>query len=517
MATTYTIIYTYTGQSTWTSARRVVNFSNFVASGDTDKTIAQIKSIKFERWHGTSSRHTYSFSAQLVDSSGNVFTSDTVEQLVSSSSHSKVTNTFNTLPTVSQFNNLTTIRFLSGTSYEPTEHPTLYWAARSANPMKIIVTFTDEPPWVYHPQILDFQVKRGTDTGGTSDSGKKALLTIKLSLDDYTATESIVLGYYQGNSTTLLGSVVLTSYLSDLISGKTNYYGYVTDDFSTDLDYRFVLQFTAGTESVSAAAWLSNSFCSLHIAPYSTGGVSIGDLSTASEGNPKFEVHHPSYFHKPSYFYDGIANIQAGVVNELGVTAGGEYKDGAVTFSQPYASGTTPVVTISFMSVSTAANFGKCSVAVMSVSNTGFTFRFFNGDTSNRNPKFVYTSYAVPGDNIGSSGGGGTGEGGSGDGGEGTTILPVPATRNALGLVMPGTGLNIGTDGVLSISASYDTATYATSQIYQGLIRFGSDSGYQLELPIPLPPTAKLRTGDYGDTLPTSNLYNGRLFFLKKT
>lgn len=512
MAVMYTRVYTYTGQSKWTADARTAKWSDFKASGDTDKTIGQIISVQYEHYHGSGSDATWNLQGQLTFSGGGTLKSDIVSQFIdyhSSSGNSdvvKFVNTFTTLPTVAQFNSIVSVQTLSDGS--SASNGVLSWKATSSNPIRVIVSFYEEPPWKYKPQIIDFEVKRGTSSGAVSDSGTKALLTIKLGLVDSSAAETITLRYFQGFDTSALGSVNLTSYMSALISGRVNYYGYVTYDFSTEADYRFELTFTAGDETATATAWLSNTFVTMHVAPYSTGGVSIGDLSTSSEGNPKFEVHHPAHF------YEGIENFRGGVISELGATSSGTYKDGSVTFDAAYPTGTIPAVLLSFMSTSTAGKFGRCSVAVMSVTNTGFTFRFFNGDDSNRNPKFVYIAYGIPGQDIsnGNSGGGGeSGGGGTGD------IISAIASRTALGAVQIGSGLDITTAGLLSLTASYIQATYTASQEYQGMIRFGGTNGYQVDLPIPLPQTARLRTGDYGTELPTSNLYNGRLFFLKES
>lgn len=506
MASTYTIIYTYTGQSTWTSKTRSVSFSDFTPSGDTDKTIGQVLGVKFECWYGTSSHTTQTFQGQLVGSS--TISSDSTSATLSSSTHTKVTNTFTNLPTATELKNLSTINFLVGGTTATTSHPTIYWAAKSGYPMKLIVTFTDEPEWVYHPEILEFDVKRGTSSGTVTDSGTKALFTIKLSLasSSYASSSTLTLKIYLGS--TNLQTISLKDYISTLLSGVTDFYGYTTTTFETDADYRFELTFACNGESVTATSWLSNTFVAMHIAPYSTGGVAIGDLSTASENNPKFEVHHKSYF------YSGIENFRSGVIAELGNTSKESYKDGSVTFDRAYSSGTTPVVLIDFMSQSTAGSFGKCTVAVKSVSNTGFTFRFFNGDSSNRNPKFVYLAYAeTNSDNTGGNSSGGSDSGGSSGG---TTDISTIATRTALGAVIPGAGFDLDTTtGKISLAASY--VNYSNSNTHAGYIKFGSDNSYQTTLNIPLPYRRTLRTEDYGDTLPTDYLHTGRIFFLKKS
>lgn len=86
----------------------------------------------------------------------------------------------------------------------------------------------------------------------------------------------------------------------------------------------------------------------------------------------------------------GTLSVQHGHVEALGNTGSGDYTDAAVTFPAAFLEGTTPTVIVGFSTESTAGTFGRCSCAVVkgSETNTGFTLRFFNGDSSNRNPDF---------------------------------------------------------------------------------------------------------------------------------
>jgi hypothetical protein len=54
-----------------------------------------------------------------------------------------------------------------------------------------------------------------------------------------------------------------------------------------------------------------------------------------------------------------------------------------------------PVVVVGFKSDSSAGTFGRCCVSAHSVTTTGFTLRFFNGDSSNRNPEFYWIAIGV--------------------------------------------------------------------------------------------------------------------------
>ena len=82
--------------------------------------------------------------------------------------------------------------------------------------------------------------------------------------------------------------------------------------------------------------------------------------------------------------------VQSGHVGALGNTSAGAYKDAAVTFPRAFAA--APVVVVGFETASTAGTFGRCCVSVVSATTTGFTLRFFNGDSSNRNPGFTWVA-----------------------------------------------------------------------------------------------------------------------------
>lgn len=388
MATLYTRVYTYTGQGSWTAAARTAPWSSFVETGDTDHSIGQLVSIQYEHYHASGSSRTWALTGQLTIGSTTI-QSDTVSNYISGNSDViKYTNTFTTLPTLSQFNSITSVQTLAnGTS---ANNGVLTWTARSTHPLRVIVSYYEEPPWVYHPQILSFELKRGTSSGVQDDSGTWALLTLKLALasSSYASSSTLRLYYSTGAVSTSSTSINLSSYVSTFLSGVTNNYTYITTTFNADYDYNFLLVFSCGGETATAAAVLQNSAVALHISEY---GVAIGDqVVNTSSAAPTFECYNPASF------YGGLLNVQAGTIGQLGATATGSYQDGEATFATPFAAGTTPVVVICFRSDSTAGTFGRCSVAVVSATNTGFTFRFFNGDSSNRNPDYTYIAFGTP-------------------------------------------------------------------------------------------------------------------------
>ena len=391
MSTLYTRVYSYTGQGSWTAAARKVSFSDFAVSGDTDRSIGQIVSLRYEHYHASGSSRTWALSGRISFSDGTSVTSDSVSSYISGNKDVvKYVNTFETLPTPAQLESATYVETLANAS--SANNGVLTWTARSGCPLRIVVGFYEEPPYVYRPRIEAFSLKRANASGVQDDSGSRALLTLRLSLESasYASLSTLKLHYAAGEVSASSPSISLTGRVSALLSGVTDNSSYITAEFDADFDWNFLLVFACGDESASATAALPNNFVSFHISPCSTGGVSVGDLSSATEGNPKFEVHHPAYF------YDGLMNIRAGTVGQLGATAAGAYKDGAVVFDAPFAVGCVPTVLIGFRSDSTAGTFGRCAVAVQQATNTGFTFRFFNGDASNRNPDYHYIAFGTP-------------------------------------------------------------------------------------------------------------------------
>jgi len=161
----------------------------------------------------------------------------------------------------------------------------------------------------------------------------------------------------------------------------------ITAQFSATNDYTFTATLTDrfGNSVVTTYIYKAGGYANLE-----KFGFRIGGRTTGTAQAPKFESDYPIYA------YAGIADfggsIQCGNVAALGNTSSGSYKDAVVTFPKAFAAGTTPFVMVGFASGSTSGNFGRGCVAVLpgSVTNTEFTLRFFNGDSSARNPEFVW-------------------------------------------------------------------------------------------------------------------------------
>ena len=84
--------------------------------------------------------------------------------------------------------------------------------------------------------------------------------------------------------------------------------------------------------------------------------------------------------------------VQAGTVSAKSKVSTGNCADYPVVFPEPFAEGSVPTVVAGLVSASTAARYGVCACAVVdgSVTNKGFTIRFYNGDVSSRLPGFSY-------------------------------------------------------------------------------------------------------------------------------
>lgn len=83
---------------------------------------------------------------------------------------------------------------------------------------------------------------------------------------------------------------------------------------------------------------------------------------------------------------DNLANrMQAGSVT-FSQTSSGSYSDKTISFSPSYSAAPTVVAGFQFSTGTTAANIGSCTVAVVSVSTTGATLRFYNNSGANKTP-----------------------------------------------------------------------------------------------------------------------------------
>ena len=324
MATEYKITYTYTGQDNTSSARSVA-LSKFKKSGDTGRTIGQIKSIKYEHWHTSTKAASWALRGRLVLSDGTTFTSNTVTQTISGTKV-KFTNTFINLPTPEQFAMVKTVQTLNGqgTTGLGTYSADLYWRANSDNPMRLIVTFIEEPPVVYAPKVDKFEVTRCNASGGADDEGQYIGTTLKLSIGDSAGLSGAQCKvYYAANSYPQVGVsqyVDLTSNISALMSGVELNTTLLTGVWNLGSIWNFAVVFTAGEETAIATASAARGTVNFHISGEPGGGAAVGGFSTGTTENPKFEAH------VPSYFYGGISGVTNYSTDE--VKTGGTWING---------------------------------------------------------------------------------------------------------------------------------------------------------------------------------------------
>lgn len=308
MAQQYAIVYTYTGLNKWEVGRRNVAFSKFSASGDTDRNIGQIISIRYTHYHSSTSREEYSLRGRLVLSDGAVFDSDAVKKQIGSNDVVSFANSWSEFPTGQQFAMLESVQTIidgggAGSNGE------LTWNASSRYPMKITVIFTEMPPTNYAPKVDSFVVTRVNADGKPSVEGSNIAITARISANAIAAREYMRLKLYTSTTSEITDDAIaydLTGRIDELIAGVENDITLLPGEYSPGTTWYFVLEFAIGAEVDYGTGSVQRSFATLHLSKHPTGGVAIGMFSTATNGNPKFESAHSAFL------YGGIARIGQG-------------------------------------------------------------------------------------------------------------------------------------------------------------------------------------------------------------
>lgn len=406
MATQYTRIYTFTGQRN-NRGRRDVAWTKFTVSGDTAHTMRQIVAITYEHYHTSTEKPTWTLKGRLVLSDGSYIDSNTQSHKFNSDIY-KYTNTFSALPTAEQFAKITAVQTIANDTAEPTSTGggDLYWRATAAEPMKLIVTFLEEPPTHYGPGVDTFELTRVDANGAASNEGVYLRMDVKLSLlDASNKANSTVRIYYstENNIDTETSPYFVPNLtINQMLAGIYGNTQAVPLTFSNGSKWYFALVFSCGGETAVDSVTIGRAFAALHISPCSTGGVAVGGFSTSAEGNPKFEVY------PPAYFYGGIAQIgdgsgdllgligiQAGSVPGQEVASGGTI-DRDVQFNKPYAAAPHVVVGMTLNPDDTHYSLGRMSCALISVSATGFTVRLYNySGNSKATMGFTWAAFGV--------------------------------------------------------------------------------------------------------------------------
>lgn len=378
MATEYKIIFTYTGQDN-TSAARSVARSKFKKTGDTGRKIGQIKSITYEHWHTSDKAANWALRGRLVFSDGTSITSNTVTHTISGTKV-KYTNTFTKLPTPEQFALLKAVQTLDskGKTTADGYSAKLYWRANSDNPMRLIVTFIEEPPVVYAPKIDAFGVVRCDASGNPSEEGQYIRTSLKLSVgnsvDMYGVSCKI---YYAADAQPVVGvsqSVDLTSKISSLMTGVTNDPNILTGVWGVGNTWFFTVVFTAGEETaVSDVMYVERGTTSMHISGEPGGGVCIGGFSTGTTSDPKFESRVPAHFYAG---VEGVTNYSADEVK-----TGGTWIDGKPIYRRTFTTASGKATTD--VTLGTIANLAEVvsTNGYVKYYSTHFSLSFFRNDT----------------------------------------------------------------------------------------------------------------------------------------
>lgn len=200
----------------------------------------------------------------------------------------------------------------------------------------------------YTPSIPVFEVGR-YDAGGQDDDGGEYVWVTSTISDGETppsGTFSASIAYAQDAEPDATSTTVdLTASIPDLLVGVTKDKTLVTATFSGNHDWYFRLTYGDEYESASALTSIGIAFAVLHLSGASTGGVALGMFSTATEGNPKFQVNP-----------DWAVEMGGGSGGESYDTTAGEVDTGA-TWTD--GDGTKPIYKQIFSSTGAHTSFGS--------------------------------------------------------------------------------------------------------------------------------------------------------------
>ena len=200
----------------------------------------------------------------------------------------------------------------------------------------------------YAPSIPVFDVGR-YDAGGQDDDGGE-YVWVTATINDASAppsgTFSASIAYAQDAEPDATSTTVdLTASIPDLLSGVTKDKTLVTATFSGNHDWYFRLTYGDAYETATALTSIGIAFAVLHLSGVSTGGVALGMFSTATEGNPKFQVNP-----------DWAVEMGGGSGGESYDTTSGEVDTGA-TWTD--GDGTKPIYKQIFVSTGAHTSFGS--------------------------------------------------------------------------------------------------------------------------------------------------------------
>jgi len=400
----YQIIYTCTNKPN-TRNDRSVPFSSFTASGDVGRNIGVITNIAYEHYHSSTHPRGYELRGRLAFGDGTALISD-MQLLSISANVPKCVNTFANLEiTGDQWALLTEVQTLdaldsihNNSAYYGAD---LYWRATAAQPMRIIITFEEEPPVYYAPDITSFSVQRVNASGAADDEGAYIATTMKLALGLAEGINVAALRvYYAKNAYPVVGEsayIDLTSRIGELLSGVSLNPTILPGDWSIADSWYFAAVFTAGRESDIATSSAARAGGSVHISGQPSGGMCVCGYSTGTTQNPKFESHAPAYFYGGIADFGGtslrdLVGLQAGQTEAQRIASGatGEF---SITFTKAYA--TPPVVVANFAGDLTGSSTGHLGLVVASVTATGCTIRVGNSSGAAYTPAIAWMAFGT--------------------------------------------------------------------------------------------------------------------------
>lgn len=267
---------------------------------------------------------------RLVFGDGTELISDQVYQHINNNVL-KYVNTFETMPTAEQWSTLTTIQTLNtsgntGQGYSST----LYWRANSTYPMRIIITFIEEPPVKYDPEVLAFQVTRVDASSQPDDEGLYAATTLQLALGDASAIDTAECRiYYAANAYPIVGQseyIDLTSRIDELMTGLNLNTTLLNRQWGIDSAWYFAVVFLVGKENAVSTSSIPRAKGSLHVSGHSAGGICVCGYSKGTTENPLFESYAPAHFYAQVVAHAGIRGVNDYSLNE--VDTGGTWIDG---------------------------------------------------------------------------------------------------------------------------------------------------------------------------------------------
>lgn len=400
MAQIYKRIYTYTGQASWTPNERSVPLSSFAVTGDTNKNIGQIVSIRYEHTHSSGSSRDWTLTGRLVLIDGTAIDSASVTQRISKSTVVQFVNSFTTLPTAAQFAQVASVQTLDN-SGSAANNGVLSWKANAQMPIRLIVEFYDQPPTQYAPKIDKFAVERVDSSNLPSIEGTSIATTLKLSFASGAPTSTATVKLYTSTNPDALGTetnVLSKVTIASLIGGVELNTGIITGTYSAGTTFYFTLVVAIGSETATASAQAFRAKAPIHITNH---GVGFGGFSTATQADPKEEFHNHVVFYK-RFSMDGYPDVLAGIGIQRGKVAStaigaNATTDIAVTFPKAYSA--APNVVASFDSSGTdlsAYGFQYYMLTVCNITASGFTIRIRNSGTLAASLGFQWAAFGIP-------------------------------------------------------------------------------------------------------------------------